>query len=318
MVAFTCSSAARAQACPPSCALPQVWTAPSEDALLGTTVHAFLADLVRGVPADQALERVVTDDQTALELCKKIDPRRVPQGGAEVAVALCPATGEVLLLEGVHGRHYPELADDWIVGTIDASGVDPARVDVAWVWDWKVSSYGFRPESHRPQVEAYALAFARLVDASEVICTVAQVPRDTGAILEHGWTLDEEELIGVQLELREAVDAVRAARAERRAHEERCAALWRPDVAEGEHCEYCPALLSCPAKREAIQALLGLDLEALTRETAARAFLAARTAEEVAERVRRAVGQLVDAGGPIVCDGGRIRRNSRGALGVGR
>jgi hypothetical protein len=185
------------------------------------------------------------------------------------------------------------------------------------VIDWKFSRWAFDLEQYRPQLEFYALAGARLVGAIHAECRIGVVTED-GAIGWHEWSLDWEDLNRIAQDVRRGWERVRDARAARAAHEQANAAPWAPDVTEGPHCQYCDAALSCPAKRAAVGAVLGMDPGTLTPELAGAAWAKAKAAEEMIGRLKGFVRAMAEDGELPTGDGRAVRVDSRGALRVVR
>jgi hypothetical protein len=300
----------RGRKCPPAYALAAVLEASSREAEVGMEVHRVLAAVARRDAAAVATEiAALTPEGRAF--AERIEHAAVPEGEPEVAYAFDARTGRVRRLR-VQGRDYPVEPGE-IPGTADL--VVPARGDEPlMVIDWKTARWDFDPALHYEQLEFYALCAAREAGALRVRCRIGVVA-EGGAIGWHTWELGFDELAAVAARVRNTHARVEAARAERAAHERANAAPWTPDVRGGEHCRYCPALLHCPGKRAAIGAVLGMTPEALTAETAGRAHAIAKDAERVGERVREAVGQLVDAFGELPTGDGRVvRRDGKRAL----
>jgi hypothetical protein len=121
------------------------------------------------------------------------------------------------------------------------------------------------------------------------------------------WTLDVFALAEVARVIRRVWDRVQAERQ-----------LTTHDVTEGAHCRWCNAWLSCPAQLGSVRAVLGADIDALTPELTAEAYVRAKAAEKLVERIKRTTKTLVSERGPIAAGSQTISLTSNKALRIAR
>jgi len=283
---FSASSLARARACPASTALPHVEGESSPDAARGTAVHAFLEGIEKGEARADPLAGM--SEGEAKTLCEKIDVRLVPMGGqTELAMAFDVVTGACRRLYPLGHRRYDTRPNE-VPGTTDVVRFDPTRVVVR---DWKTVRWDFDVATARPQLEFYGLCAARIAGVEAVDVEIGIIT-DDGVIGFERWSLDWEDLARISAEVRRSWDKAGAARAARVAHEAESLAPWTPDVKEGGHCRYCPAILACPAKRAALAMALHLDVATITPDDAGQMLAVAGEASKAADRIREAVKAL--------------------------
>jgi hypothetical protein len=146
---------------------------------------------------------------------------------AEVAVAIHVAAGRVRQLGVSIGRNY-QIEPGEIAGTLDLLAVTPSTV---LALDWKGHRRLGAPDRHEQLLFA-GLAASRMFPGRRVILAIGY-PDDWIDHVE----VDELELDAFAARLT-GLHAAVAAQSSRAA----------PDVAEGPHCEHCPAMHACPAK----------------------------------------------------------------------
>jgi hypothetical protein len=303
------SGLARALACPAAYALPEAREG-SSDATRGTQVHRFLELVSRGEPTS---EHLATLDADTRALCGAIDLAEVPTGDGvrtEVALAYNIHTGAARLLAPRGHRDYAGRAATEITGTADLFFKRGTR----WVCrDWKTARWDHDVELSRPQLDFYALAWARVHDLDAVTCEVAVI-EDSGALRLYAWDHDWETLAGVAERVALAHRRTEEARAAREAHELAHVARWEPDVTVGAHCRYCPAERACPATRALVASLLGEDPATVDASHLGRAYVAAQRAEKAAERARDLAREAAKAGPLPTGDGREVTLTRAGAL----
>jgi hypothetical protein len=272
---ITFSKLDRLERCAASHALPQVYSE-GVHAARGSAIHAYLCALSLGTSREVALAAVPEEHRT---LCAALD---APQAGTpELAVAWSFETGEARALGVNVGRDY-ETRDGEIAGTLDllVDGEPPEVID------YKAGFLDVAPPASNLQLGAQALSVARLRGAAEVKATVRKI-KDDGTTEDRSHVLDVFALVEVEARIKEIVRYTR--RAERLVR-----AGQTPDVAEGEHCRWCPARAACPAKVGALVQLrkpdgLAQRFEALLGEAPAEALALYERAEEAMKTIR---GQL--------------------------
>lgn len=309
MAALSGSGMARALACPASYALPEAREG-SSDATRGTQVHRFLELVSRGEPV---AEHLATLDPETRALCGAIDLAEVPTGDdvrPEVALAYDVASGAARELAPRGHRDYSDRRPTEITGTADLF----FRREGRWVCrDWKTSRWDHDVELSRPQLDFYALAFARANDLDAITCEVAVI-EDSGALRLYAWDHDWETLGAVAERVASAWAKVERAREAREAHERSNAARWEPDVAVGAHCRHCPAERACPATRALVASLLSDDPAVVDASHLGRAYVAAQRAEKAAERARDLAREAAKTGPLPTGDGREVTLTRAGAL----
>lgn len=295
---LSASGIARAAACPASCALPCVQSPQSTHASAGSAVHAYL-EALQSLPREQALAAVPEEHQV---WCSAIPLDSIPRGVPEVALAYDVRTGRARRLDTT-ARDYT-VASSEIAGTCDLY-VAPTATSPARVIDWKTGTWAQRdPEAHRPQLALYALGLARLHALDEIDAEVVSIGDDGSVSVVARWSFDLDALAEVAASVRRTHERVQTARA---------TAPALLDVREGEHCRYCPAWASCPAKLAGIRAVLD-NVDLATPEAIGRAYLRASDLERVAEQIRCAAREAAQGRSLPTGDGRAVVLDSRGRL----
>ena len=297
---ITASSLDRIASCPASAALPQVQTT-SDAAARGTAVHLYLERIASGELPEEAMESLEGDVRA---LCEAIDLDRLPKGTSpEIAYAYDVVTGQARELGRRLGRRYTGIASTEIAGTADAVGVGPHSV---FVGDYKT---GWSAPKARDslQLRFLALCAARVYQREAAVVEVIRI-RSNGSPWRESAALDvldldevADGLVNLLLRVRRAQEIVAEGRL--------------PDVSEGEHCQFCPAWPSCPAKatmlvRVASGAALDpiLSLLPLTPEMAGHAWSKLRESRRVLERLERACHAALDQYGEFPLPSGAVLR----------
>lgn len=292
--AFSASGFFRADQCPPSCALP-VADHDTKAAGRGRARHKFLALIADGVPRDDALGELTSDERTE---CEGIDIRSVPIGGeTEVAMAFDVVAGTARRLV-VDGHRQYEVTDTEIPGTADLIEwpKDHSRLAVI---DWKGCLYGQDSDEVDAQLSLYGLMAARLIGVDEVKCRVGTIG-DHGGIGWRSFVLDWEDLAAV---------AERARRTHARVQVERQRVResgYTPDVKLGKHCRYCNAARYCPATIAMVRMFTTGNVPEVTPENLADMYAGALAAEKAAGWARDRARELIERLGPLPLPDGRV------------
>jgi RecB family exonuclease len=271
---LTFSALPRLEKCAASVALPWA-TRESGASSRGTAIHAFLCALSKGTPRELALDGVPEEHRALCALLPDPDA-----GTPELAFAWNFETGAVRVLGSDLGRNYDTTPEE-IAGSADLVVLDPSRAEVT---DYKTGARAVDPAADNLQLGALALCVAKLTGARTVRVRIRKIT-EVGAFEDEVAELDAFALAWVEERLRTVVQRVRAAQ---RATESGSA----PDVAEGDHCFFCPARLACPAKVAALvqlrtpQAVVA-RFAALLTEDAAAAYTVYERAEEALRTIRR-------------------------------
>lgn len=260
------SKIGRAIECPASEALPHAKDPVTPAATRGSAIHAYLAAVNPEDPAS-ALAAVPEEFR---EDCASIELDRLPVGDSEWlrewAIACDVETGATREIGCDIGRDYGELAPTEIAGTIDVARVEDDRPGAPLtILDYKTG----RTPVPTPSWQLRVFAAAAAVDAATVAHAFI---REDGSV----W-IERAELDVFDLEdIRATLQALPARIAEARAL---VAAGTPPPVAEGDHCRYCPARRSCPAK-------VGLLVKVVREPLDLRDQITVLTDENAAEAVR--------------------------------
>jgi hypothetical protein len=171
------------------------------------------------------------------------------------------------------------------------------------VIDWKTGTWSATtPDSHRPQLALYALMLARAEGLDEIRAEVVSIGDDSTVRVVASWDYDIDTLTETAASVRRTWARVQQARA-----------AGAVDVREGEHCRYCPAWSACPAKVNAVRAVLD-DVNTLTPDAIGRAYVRAMDLERWAEAVRVAARDAAQGRSLPTGDGRVVVLDSRGRL----
>ena len=322
-----------ARLCPGSTALPH-GASLNPAAAMGSAIHEHLADRVQiGVPAafarlnEVAAAWELDEDETRIlaARCRAFTFGIPEHALVEVALAL-RADGAVVRAVGGRGEYevpagtilpitvdaiwaepYPLLIDQ------DTGAIDCPEGSVLWVIDWKSGSDKHPdPIEHNRQAHAGALVAARFTGAASVVPAIVYVRSGQGE-----WdtltdaagqtrAMTAEELARVEQEIQETHRQC--------AEQERRYAAGEPlRLVEGQHCGWCAARDSCPAKLAMIRAVVTGELVVpggaaapLTAEHAAKLAVMLPQLDRWSEKGKRALKEYVASNGPIDLGGGRV------------
>ncbi len=244
----TFSSLERADRCPASHALPHVYTT-SADAEAGNTAHAGLA---------KAAEEFGLDNVSQLQV--------------EAAFAYDRTGGVARHLGNNIGRKY-SLEPGELAGTADIVGF-LGDVGVPIVIDWKTGHNSVTPAVENLQLHALGLAWATL--NRETRCEVRIFYTGTGKTDRHMMTPDDMTATRKRL-----ADIVRRVQLAEQAVQEG----KTPDVTVGSQCQYCPAMVACPAYTGLARAAMLAPEATFTVENAGASWRLAKRAERIIENV---------------------------------
>ena len=255
-MSITASALQRIMICPPSAVLTrgEQESAPSADADRGRALHLAAEGNLDEVDEEHRAEAEILDlDLSGWEL-------------QEQAFAYDVATGRGRLLD-VTGRDYGAagLSPFEIPGTADL--MSPARVG-----DLKSGFRDVAPPAENPQLLVAAAANADIFGVTEVEVVIIDI-RDPANPRHRSATVDTFELEIFRDQLNQMQLDVAAAR------QKHGKGQFLP-VVEGDHCRYCPAMMSCPAKQNMLERISSGDMSneivmtwaALTPANARRAY----------------------------------------------
>jgi len=284
---ITASALPRLFACPGSSALPHANTT-SDDAEAGTKRHEIREAQLKSEGLS-SLPRRVLDLIPGASLA-----------AAEVACAYDVAAGKVRQLGVGIQRDYGGIAPTEIAGTLDLIVASSTAV---LALDWKGHARLGRP-SHHEQVMFAGLCASQLFPGRAVIVAIGYA--DDWIDHDH---VDDLDLDAFAVRLPALLEAVAAQRSRK-----------IPDVAEGGHCQHCPAMHACPAKVALMRRLTSGaeadDLELmmpLDDNTARVAYERLKAARHLLARVERAIYARA-AEHPIPLGNGKVlgKRTVRG------
>lgn len=259
--------------CPASSALAQAGS-DSKPARRGTFLHKF-GELVRMKGRNAALDWarenaedsdwVIVADSIPLELFEQ-------ELEVEVAFAMSATDSQAMLLGYRLERNY-QCPEGWIPGTADLVGVSG---DVVYIGDWKFGNSWIAPVASSFQLRAAALCAMRVFGKSKavienIICREGRAPfRDRAEV-----DLFELEATFEPL-IHRAWSQYQTAKLLRKNN-------TTVDVVQGDHCRYCNARFTCPAKTAlAVRVGQGKELSTyqstlpLSRKDAADAYIKAK------------------------------------------
>ena len=246
MRSITGSALPRVIPCPGSERLPHIKES-SVYADNGTARHSYLQG-VSEVGATNALAAVPDEYR---EICEAIDLTDLPTHlAAEVTFAFDVRTGKARELGRCLGRDYSAATEYEIVGTIDVLGFDG---DCIYIGDYK--GYEYVSARDNPQLLFAALCATLVYPASYARLEIINL-RD-GEIIRNSCTVDCFEIAAFRATLIKAVEATQQAGAV---------------IATGDHCRYCPAWRSCPAKVAVLRELVSMTPDSQAAITEANAY----------------------------------------------
>lgn len=269
----TASQLDRAKRCPASCVLPQTENV-SEWNERGGATHTYLLSESRG-----KAHHVPPDHRAYVE---RIKEEEVPRGIYEISFAMDLESG----LARVLGRNLPDYKGahpQEVCGTADIFKSEGAYV---YIGDVKTGlAHHVPPPQENLQLGFLALAASRVENKDKALVEILHI-METGDVKKEGVFLDGWKLDAIEVELVHTIGRVREAAAI-------VAAAGVPPVVTGPHCKFCPAFAACPAQTALVKLMAagGRDLEkqimeALTVETAGRAYAMYKNAQELLNRVR--------------------------------
>ena len=260
---ITASALDRVIKCPGSEALPHI-RRNSEDAKAGTWRHWYLEN-IEDLGEDKALAGV---PEKYREMCEAIDLEGLPVGlASEVAFAYNWRTGEARELgRGLH-RNYSMCGPDEIPGTIDAVGVS---ADLLYVGDYK--GWALVKARDNAQLLFAALCGTKVFHLASAEMEIINVQGSINwrsktkvDIFDLGSFADK-----LKTTMLKVID-LQSGKLELEAH-----------ISEGDHCRYCPAYDSCPAKTKMLLVMAGGEsLPTLNKETARSAYQTFRAMQKL-------------------------------------
>ena len=270
----------RVRHCPASLVLPTTLDISSSDAAArGTAIHAYL-------------ERVSNEDSEAMArvaeeyrpYCETLDLDDLPLGAgfvAEAAFALDLSTGEARVMgHGLDRGYQKTLKPVEIPGTADVVQVGPDHV---YVGDYKTGrSVHVARDSW--QMKMLGLMAARAYGKSSAVVEIIQLMED-GSVYKNQAEWDEWDLQEIFARVFHVAGLVRGLRDR--------GDLTASDVVEGDHCQWCPAFSSCPAKIALLNHLVTTDEKAIKSGVHSRLTMAnAHEAYTMWRRMKKIVDEV--------------------------
>lgn len=246
----------------------------SDDADRGRAIHAFL-ESASASGRDAALSLSPESLRPALEALDlsrlPVDPARY---AAEVAFAFDVTTGAARELGRGIGRRYSVEGTE-IAGTADVIAL--LDEDGVFVADFKSGWSKRTPARENAQLKSYALSAARAYGRSRAVVQIIRIMED-GATWTDTAELDAFDLDAFEFQLHTLGKRILALRA----------GEIEPRIAEGDHCKWCPAFNSCPAKQALLRAaaLVPPDPAELTPEVARAAYERLKLYEAAVSRAK--------------------------------
>lgn len=275
---ITASSLARVMACPASELLPHVQRE-TQWSEAGTARHAYLAS-IGALGREKALAAV--PDAHRKE-CAAIDLDGLPTHlASEVAFAWDVETGVARELGRDMGRNYSGCSATEIPGTIDVVGVGESDLYIGDFKGWQLVD-----ARDNAQLLFAAMCAAKIYGRDRAMLEIINIRH--GAPWRSRCHVDTFDLADFEQRLCSTLSMVATLKA---AIVRDTDDVTLPAVVEGEHCKYCPAFDSCPAKTAIIRELVGgapRSLLPIRPETATEAFLRLQQIKEVVKHVDAAL-----------------------------
>jgi len=301
---FTASAAARVLACPASVVLPHAYShgQAAED---GVAIHEFLRAVLTGRPKDAALSLVPGHLQSrcaSFDLSNAIGDLEAIK--AEVAYALHVHEDTARFLGENIGRAY-DVNPFEVPGTLDFVGRHWEGHYV--VGDWKTGQ-PVTPCRKNPQMLFAASVAMRHHECSEVEGRIVYLHED-GSIFVDRHRFSAFDVDAFVQDLRQAFQLVAQA-------QEQMGGRIVPSVNEGDHCRYCPAMHSCPAKVALARSMvtdvdqLRTSLETLTPDQAGQAWLKLEKIKKLAEMVEDKLRDMARSTPIVLSDTHELRESS--------
>jgi hypothetical protein len=299
---YTPSEAQRLAICIGGAVLPRAGRR-TAGATAGSVRHRYF-ERVNAVGREAALAEVEEPWRSVLEAVN-LDGLGLADGSlaSEVAFAWDWERDTARELGRGTDRDYAEVGDTEIPGTVDAVGL--VGEDAVYVGDYKSEFLHVPPPRGNLQLRLYALMAARAYGRSRAVVEIVRPRRDEPAWRDRA-ELDAFDLVMVADNARDLAERVMAARV---AFENGV----EPRLVTGEHCRYCPSVTHCPEQTTLIRRLASEDgaaleerfFDALTPETAARAWHRVQAAKLLIERLEVAL-ETYALHNPIDLGDGRV------------
>lgn len=280
---ISASALHRVLACPASELLPHIRSTGSR-AARGTSIHSYIRRRIAGLPVNDALV-----DKEHRYTCHGIDVDEIVAGlssvACEVSYALNIYTGEVRRIGVNLGREYPAeyLTGEWVTGTddLEATMADGRAI----VEDFKTGQDVPHP-SVNPQILFLAVCVRAVTGSDEVEGRVRYI-REDGSTYVESHVFDAFDLDAFTISLRHVAVSIDSAK--RAGGDARHLPMVTIPMATGDHCKYCPAVTSCPAKvalaRTMLPELQAIDFRAMSPEERGVAWVRAKEIESLLEMV---------------------------------
>lgn len=266
--------------------------ATSEAAQRGIAVHRFLELCVR-IGHEKALAEIEREHPAHAEFCALIDFKSIrimPGSELEMGLVWNAETGHVRMNAGrSHG--YGNIDPYEIAATLDMVSGDSGAV---YVTDYKTGQS--TPAKNNQQIRFGCMAVAKLHGKTHAYGCVIRITPE-GKIEPDEYQFDDGELKDIEIEMVKLVRDVAMTR-DGDSH---------PEPAEGDHCRFCPAWLSCEAKHRTLAMFRNSGDElTITKENAANVYRRMRDVEDVVKRVKGALAQYTEAEGALDVSTGRV------------
>lgn len=301
---LSASGLARAIKCPASCALPAVKNE-SMAATRGIAIHQFLEDSL-SMSKDEALAKL--DDADWRDTCSRIDTSKVFGTAVkiepEVAFAFSIEKGTARILKNFR-QQRPETAEDEIIGIADLVLTFPDGSMA--VFDYKTGYDPILDADENAQLKFLALCIYKLHNLPAVEAGLANIQPD-GYITWAKSVYTNDILDNFYATLSKTWFQVKAARGV-------VAMGIRPNVYQGDHCKYCPAMHSCPAYTSLAKSMVtdiqiedAINVNLLSLEEAGQAWEKLKRVQRVLDAVESALKARVTRDGGLPLSDGKFVR----------
>ncbi len=239
------SNLERSIVCPPSVFLSVRTSSSNPAAEKGTAIHSFVDNVCMGMSRTEALVLV---EEKYKEICIRISTEFLEnflEPKTELSFGVDFSNGNTRYLGSHLGRNYPELGEAEFSGTLDIVGINKKTL-IPVVVDIK-SGMEVTAAEHNWQIRYLVYAAHKFYGYQSIEGVLIYVRESEDPFIDsYTFSLAEIEQIGLDLKKFYTTLLIESAE---------YATTGKLHLRESDKCNYCPVLLSCPAKIGAIQAL---------------------------------------------------------------
>lgn len=302
----------RALVCQASCIIPV--RASNEDpesnkvvaALRGTSIHEHNDRVLHGMSVEESLKQC-PEEHRAICARVRLPVTDLDRVQTEASFAIDFATGITRYLGSHLNRNYPTLEQAEYSGTLDIMGLNKSS-GIPYVADLK-SGMLHTDCQNNAQLKFAALAASKFFSFSVVDASLIYLREDEDPYVD-SHTFTQNELLRIEEEFSYFHKELMRQYVEWEMYR-------KLDMKEGLHCMYCPAAIGCPAKQNALFALvqkaertdlstLADNIASMTPEQATQAWLNYKQVHSYWEIAERAIKDYGKRHGIDLPDGRRV------------